>query len=93
MRSCKPRVTKSRALIRRFHGEVRLDPDAVLAALANQESLDSVGQTASAHHEQRRSRAIIEASEQMADVLARLSTDQQLFEARSLAVAGVIGHA
>ena len=30
-------------MIRRFHGEVRLDPDAVLAALANKETLDSVG--------------------------------------------------
>src|SRR6188474_1748414 len=33
-RACKPRVTKSRALIRSVHGGVCLDPDAVLAALA-----------------------------------------------------------
>jgi hypothetical protein len=34
-RACNRYVTKSRALIRSFHGEVCLDPDAVLAALAN----------------------------------------------------------
>jgi len=33
-RACKPRVTKSRALICSFHGEVGIDPDAALAALA-----------------------------------------------------------
>jgi len=33
-RACKPRVTKSRALICSFHGEVGIDPDATLAALA-----------------------------------------------------------
>jgi len=38
--ACKPHVTKSRALIRSFHGEVCLDPDAVLAALANPKSHD-----------------------------------------------------